>query len=236
MFLNLLHKKVDFINDVKVVRTFKRKKTITLRLNNGVVEILCPYLISDSKIKKILEKKKHWIFRRKKEWINNLSHSSPIGEDFVTYKNLNLKLVLNQGIKENLEKKDNTLFVTYNLRKKKTIKDLVVGWLKKESQEFLSVRVQELSRETGIQYNFLKIKSYSARWGSCSINKEICLNWKLIMLPVEIIDYVIIHELSHIIVPNHSKKFWDLVKEIDPNFKIKKQWLKENGLRFIKFQ
>ena len=61
------------------------------------------------------------------------------------------------------------------------------------------------------------------------------LNWKLILLPKRIVDYVIIHELAHILVPNHSKRFWLVLGQLDPNYVEKKDWLKENGNNYIRF-
>ena len=92
-----------------------------------------------------------------------------------------------------------------------------------------------LSKRISIEFNSLTIKSYTARWGSCNIKGDIFLNWKLIMLPESVIDYVLIHELAHINVPNHSREFWELVKKKDPNYCKNKRWLKDNGSSFILF-
>ena len=92
-----------------------------------------------------------------------------------------------------------------------------------------------LSKRISIEFNSLTIKSYTARWGSCNIKGDIFLNWKLIMLPESVIDYVLIHELAHINVPNHSSEFWELVKNKDPNYCKNKRWLKDNGSSFILF-
>ena len=75
----------------------------------------------------------------------------------------------------------------------------------------------------------MKVREYKARWGSCSINGDISFNWRLIMAPPYIIEYVIIHELMHIKEHNHSSRFWDLVKSQYPNIKEAKQWLIYNA-------
>ena len=72
-------------------------------------------------------------------------------------------------------------------------------------------------------------------WGSCNSRSEISLNWKLVMLPKKVIDYVIVHELCHIIEPNHSNSFWSLVKKYDKEYIVNKDWLKKNGIEIIKF-
>ena len=81
----------------------------------------------------------------------------------------------------------------------------------------------------------MKIRSYRARWGSCNEKGDISLNWKLIMLPESVIDYVLIHELVHVLRHDHSKLFWNLVEKKCPNYKEEKKWLKENGGSLIGF-
>ena len=77
----------------------------------------------------------------------------------------------------------------------------------------------------------VKVRSYKNRWGSCAYNGDISYNWKLIMLPEKIIDYVIVHELAHTIHRNHSKDFWSSVESIMPDYNEHKQWLKVNGYK-----
>ncbi|MBU0727650.1 M48 family metallopeptidase, partial [Patescibacteria group bacterium] len=67
-----------------------------------------------------------------------------------------------------------------------------------------------------------------SRWGSCSDRKNLNFNWKLIMAPIEIIDYVVVHEMCHLKQMNHSSKFWNLVAEKMPDYKELRKWLKDN--------
>ena len=99
----------------------------------------------------------------------------------------------------------------------------------------MHARVKQISEEIKINYDGLKIRKYKRMWGCCINQKNINLNWKLIMLPTDIINYIIIHELCHVIEPNHSKNFWNLVRKFDPKFERKKKWLKTNGSYIIQF-
>ena len=78
----------------------------------------------------------------------------------------------------------------------------------------------------------IKVRSYKNRWGSCSSNGNISYNWKLIMAPEKIIDYVIIHELCHLIHFNHSRDYWGEVSKKLPNYRESKEWLKSNQYLF----
>ena len=75
----------------------------------------------------------------------------------------------------------------------------------------------------------IKVKNYKSRWGSCDKKGRLTFNWHLIKAPHSIVDYVVIHELCHMVQPNHSPKFWHEVEKYDPSYKDHKKWLKENG-------
>ena len=117
----------------------------------------------------------------------------------------------------------------------KLAKKNLVEWLKSEEKKYLVNRVQFVSAKIRINFKSLNLKGYRAMWGSCNSRSEIYLNWKLVMLPKKIIDYVIVHELCHIVEPNHSKSFWSLVKQYDSEYIENKNWLKKNGIEVIKF-
>lgn len=89
-------------------------------------------------------------------------------------------------------------------------------------------RVEYFATKYGFKYNKIKLSSAKTRWGSCSNNKNINLNWKLIFAPDDVIDYVIIHELMHLKHFNHSKKYWSELSKLVSDYKNSKKWLKEN--------
>ena len=87
-------------------------------------------------------------------------------------------------------------------------------------------RLNYYSSLTGIKYNEFKLTTPKKRWGSCNSKGNICINGKLGAAPQDIIDYVVVHELAHILEHNHSKRFWCQVARILPDFKSRKNWLK----------
>ena len=88
------------------------------------------------------------------------------------------------------------------------IKRLLEDWYLKESIKILKARTEELAQQMRVQPYGITVKNYKSKWGSCTANNKISYNWRIIMAPDHIIDYLIVHELSHIIEPNHSKNFW----------------------------
>lgn len=112
---------------------------------------------------------------------------------------------------------------------KKAIKKAVQEFYKQKAQEVIHDRLQFFNEHYGFKYNRVTFRNQKTRWGSCSSAKNLNFNWRLIMAPIEIIDYVVVHELCHLKYMNHSAAFWKLVSERMPAYKECKKWLKENN-------
>ena len=121
-------------------------------------------------------------------------------------------------------------FVADFQNKKKTNKSLKT-WYKNKFKEVAVPRLFYFAKKHNLQVNQVRIKEQRTLWGSCSSRNNINLNFLLIMAPLKVIDYVIIHELVHTIHKNHSANFWSAVETIMPNYKEAKHWLKENGYK-----
>ena len=102
-------------------------------------------------------------------------------------------------------------------------------WYKERAYEIIAMRVKEYAQKYHFIPRQVKINSARTRWGSCSSKGTLNFTWRLVMAPLEVIDYVVIHELSHLRVRDHSRKFWNVVEAIDPEYKKKRKWLRENG-------
>jgi predicted metal-dependent hydrolase len=101
-------------------------------------------------------------------------------------------------------------------------------WLKNQAEIIIKEMAERHSLKIGVQYRALRIRSAHTRWGSCSPSGAISFNWKLIMLPAPVIEYVVIHELCHMREMNHSKSFWKLVESHYPEWRSQRKWLKAN--------
>jgi len=108
------------------------------------------------------------------------------------------------------------------------IKELV-----QKAIDYIPQRIEYYSRIIGVDYGRITIRNQVSRWGSCSAKGNLNFNCLLMLTPPTVIDYVVVHELCHIKELNHSKKFWDEVEKILPDFREQKTWLKENGNRLI---
>ncbi|HET9135153.1 MAG TPA: SprT family zinc-dependent metalloprotease [Candidatus Kapabacteria bacterium] len=102
-------------------------------------------------------------------------------------------------------------------------------WYRKEAKKYFSTRLLDLATQFGFSYNKLLIRGAKTRWGSCSSKKHISLNYHLIKAPVFAIEYVMLHELVHTEIMNHSKRFWKRVAEVCPGYKEATKWLRTYG-------
>jgi predicted metal-dependent hydrolase len=105
---------------------------------------------------------------------------------------------------------------------------LLQKWLASEAQTAIINQVQLRAKEMGVQPSSLSIRSQRTRWGSCSTRGTLSFNWRLIMAPPEVLDYVVVHELAHMKQRNHSKAFWAVVARYCPDYLKHRNWLKQN--------
>jgi len=115
--------------------------------------------------------------------------------------------------------------------RKQAIKEALIKWYRQRFAEIVKERIEKYSLQLKVAPCKVVIKDQKTRWGSCSKKGNINLNWRLVMAPIDIIDYVVVHELCHLKFMNHSKDFWNLVKSILPNYTEGREWLKVNGNR-----
>ncbi len=105
------------------------------------------------------------------------------------------------------------------------------AWYRAQAKTHIPHRAAELARQHGFQYGRITIKGQSTRWGSCSSQRNLNFNWRLMLAPPAAVDYVILHELCHLKEMNHSRRFWSLVGHYCPDYKQWVQWFKINGDR-----
>ena len=111
---------------------------------------------------------------------------------------------------------------------KEKSKEKLISFLKNTAKKYLAERVGLISELFGFTFSSISISSAKTCWGSCGYNNKLHFTYKLMMCPQDVVDYVVLHELCHTKVKNHSKKFWQLVKDCNPYYQIHERWLKKN--------
>lgn len=180
----------------------------------------------------LLEAKKGWILSklakygqfRPQKMENELKSGGTI-----PYLGQDLEIVRrqNHGSSDGVRLEQNKLIVS--LRAQNVRVDFVLEqWYRKQAAEFITVKAKKLSARFGLTYKRLIIRGQKTRWASCSHKGNLSFNWKLLMAPEPVIDYVITHELVHLKEMNHTKKFWQLVTQYCPRWREHKQWLRDH--------
>jgi predicted metal-dependent hydrolase len=107
-------------------------------------------------------------------------------------------------------------------------KKIVEQFYRKKAEEVIRDRLEHFNTHYGFRFHRVAFRDQKSRWGSCSRAGNLNFNWRLIMAPIEVIDFVVVHELCHLREMNHSRSFWALVEQKVPDHKVSRKWLKEN--------
>ncbi|MCL6594187.1 MAG: M48 family metallopeptidase [Alicyclobacillus sp.] len=109
------------------------------------------------------------------------------------------------------------------------VDERIAAWLRSQASLLLHSRVAEWATRMQLTYRQVRIKEQRSRWGSCSNRGNLNFNWRLVMAPEFVLDYVVVHELCHLCEWNHSPRFWSLVEQAYPSYQAARQWLREEG-------
>jgi predicted metal-dependent hydrolase len=112
----------------------------------------------------------------------------------------------------------------------------LVTWYRRQAEIFLKERVRHFGVEMGLAVRGLELRDWRRRWGECQPDGQLRFNWRLIMLPPAIIDYVVAHELAHLKVPGHNPRFWGVVGAVVPDYADRRRWLNRYGTPFLLWQ
>ena len=206
-----------------------RRRTIALIITpDEKLVVRAPLRASDRTIHRIVDNKKEWI-RKKLDQYRQYNQRNPKkqyvpGELFWF---LGKKYPLQISPTESHTfLKDGILFLPekYGASAEKHL----YAWYHKQARSIVEERVRTLALQHGFTYRSVRVSKAIQRWGSCGPTNTLNFSWKLVMAPPEIIDYVVIHELCHTKIKNHSAKYWELVRQILPDYSIHRKWLREN--------
>lgn len=206
------------------------RKTLSLTvLKDGNVIVKAPISMRDETINKFVEEKQDWI-RSKLAIVNQTKTKF---DDIIHYQKFllygNRYSLLLSDVKK-IETNDAFQIVIPQKTEKEKITKSLKSWYKKIAKQVLFDRLAFIESRVRLKSKAVKINDSKGKWGSCNSMGTISLNWRVVMLPPRVIDYVLVHELCHLVEMNHSKKFWELVNKFLPNVQELKKEIKEYGI------
>ena len=213
-----------------------KRKTISIRVTDQEVSVRAPKNMSNAKIHELVLTRAAWIGQKRLELMRQSQerphHTYETGDEFL-YQGDKITLMVNFGefYQVKLELQERKLIVTLPHENPEEVQILLEQWYRQQAKRQITLRVQEYQR----QYQYFEaakritIKDQKSRWGSCSTKGNLNFNYRLIMAPPQVLDYVVVHELCHLCHMNHSQEFWSLVGQIMPEYGQMRQWLKLHG-------
>ena len=212
----------------KIIRT--KRKTIALQVTDDAKLIVrAPHNLDDETIAEIVSKHRRWVEKKQKEASTRNQKLFPKefvnGEGFL-YLGRYYKLNIVEDQSEPLKLEGAFHLSRHSLPR---AKETFIQWYKDKAFEKISERVRLYAEKRGYTYNKIGITDAQKRWGSCSFRGNLNFSWRLIMAPLSVLDYVVIHELVHLEERNHAKSFWDKVRMLMPDYERHIEWLKKNG-------
>jgi predicted metal-dependent hydrolase len=211
---------------VEVIR--EKRRTLSLHIQpDASVLVKAPLLTPDRFIQNFLNSNHDWIQKRlekKKQNLHRINHTYQEGEEFI-YLGKTVKLTYGPNKVISVEE-DILLFPEFL---KFRVKQELTDWYIKKGKEIITRRLEWYATDLHASYTGLTFSDTKSKWGSCSFDNQLQFNWRLVMAPILVINYVVVHELVHTIEKNHSARFWSKVGHYNPSYKQQRAWLKEYG-------
>ena len=217
--------------DYKVVRSPRRKKlTITVERDRSII-IHAPENTSEEAVRHAVEAKRQWLFDKihhpqKYQDAPHAPGKEVVNGESAPYLGRDYRIEITETASGQVE--FSACFMVPASRH--TVRrEVLRDWYIARAKEKILPRVKRHARELGVEFAAAKIVDNRYRWGSCTLNDNVSFNWRLIKAPMFVIDYVIVHELAHLIESNHTPRFWNIVRASNPTMEKAKAWLKEHG-------
>ncbi len=224
------------------VKRTRRKKTIALQVQPDLqVVILVPPFLRDELIRQAVMRRAPWIIEKKRKL--KQIHADMPKKEFVSgeafsYLGRQYRLKVIRSVKE----KETPCLLTagrfvVQIDKRlsenagaEIVRQKLAEWCRDRAILKIPERVERYAGLVGKMPKEIVIGNQRKRWGSCSRSDVLRFNWKIIMAPVSVLDYVVVHELCHLVHSNHSPEFWHVVESIIPDYQVKRNWLKANSM------
>lgn len=211
-----------------VIKSKRKSLSFIIERDKSVI-VRAPHTLSDERIADEVSKRKILI-QSKIDSDQKLSPKSTPkefvdGEQFLFIGNsYSLQVIVSEQRKVEF----NSSFVVY-AQNRTVVKNLLFEWYQQQAMEILIPRIKHFAEHLGVKRKRINITAAKYTWGSCTAAGTLNFNWRIIKAPIDVIDYIVVHELAHLREHNHSPEFWNIVAVQIPHFEEAKQWLKFNG-------
>lgn len=207
------------------IRTSKRARRLKLVSSMRGMEAVVPINYDTTKLENFVASKRDWIIRTSRDYDKLKEQCGQYDPDTIYFLGDKYHFRIVKDRQRTVTISDSMKLITFHVVDKRTHKKQMQEWYRQKTAALIAERLPMLSGKLNLTYNSVSIKNQRSRWGSCSRKKNLNFNLLLVAAPIEVIDYVLIHELMHLVELSHSKRFWELVCIADPEYKKHKKWL-----------
>lgn len=215
-----------------VVRRSAKRKTLTITVERDrSVVVHAPSDASDERIQRVVESRRQWVFEKLRQGKKYQELPHPPGKELVTGESA-LYLGHSYRIEVIANGAGEIQFAQRFLIPASLVgrgKGAMREWYLAQANEIILPRVRRHGAVLGVEFNRASIVDSRYRWGSCTLGSNVSFNWRLIKAPMFVIDYVIVHELAHLLEANHTPQFWNVVRTHVPRMEKARAWLSDNG-------
>lgn len=217
--------------DIKINVKRNNRKTLSIYIErDGTVTVLAPKNLSDEEIQKVIQTKEYHIYKYFAEWKE--MNESKINRTFVNgqsylYLGRNYRLDIVKELSKPLMLKQG--YFLLREKDKSKAREHFISFYKEKGQQKITDKIEKYQEWMGVNPNKVRIIDLKNRWGSCSNEGNLNFHWKCAMAPLDVLTYIVVHELAHLKHKRHSQAFWNEVDKVLPNFQHQIEWLKLNG-------
>lgn len=216
----------------------KNRKTISLKIDENLQVLLSvPNFISQEEINDIIEDRRNWIFEKReslKRRIGELPSRAIVDGNRLLYlgKEYTIKIIYDITLKKSQVNICNEYIYIYtNTKEEKKLNLLIENWYRSKTLFVVKECIKKYEGYFNSKATSIKVKKQKARWGSCTSKGGLLFNLKISRAPMEICEYIVVHEMCHLIHMNHSKEYWQEVERVLPNYRELDGWLRNNGYK-----
>jgi predicted metal-dependent hydrolase len=218
------------------VRFSKRSRKSRIKVDASGVEVILPEKTNEAVAEEMLRQYSEWVLKkielfeiiRKRETLQKT-----VSDQTILFHGKKMQVIVQSHqhrlLREPLRFEKDTIIFHANGFSKAKASEIFQKYLKEKAREEIIFLTENISQRMGTSYSRITIRDQRTRWGACSARKSLSFNWRLVMAPPEVMEYVVIHELAHLLEMNHSIKFWKIVEKFCPDFKKRRLWLKKNA-------
>lgn len=215
--------------------TYKKRKTIGIRVEPKAIRVAAPLGISKTTLRKLLTSKEKWMIQKIEELRQRpkVPMSQTLGDGKTLYFLGKIyKLRVDQDPEQNGAEVfcyGDEIVISSSSEVPEEHRDALKKWYITQAEKQIQACIADIAPAIDRKPNRVVLKDQKTRWGSCSSLRNLNFNWRIVMAPPEVLDYVVVHEMCHLIHMNHSKDFWSLVAKLRPGYKEQRKWLKDHG-------